>query len=68
MLDLGLPPGLEPLVNLVFLCATGYIAWHGVRFRNEDGEQDFVRLLFSCIAGVFFMMVLLQDVLKVTKF
>ena len=58
----------EPLVNLIFLGATGYIAMHGIRFRDEEGNSDFVRLLFGCIAAVFFFMVLFQDVLGVVQF
>ncbi|MCH7487682.1 MAG: hypothetical protein IIC04_11935 [Proteobacteria bacterium] len=58
----------EPLVNLIFLAATGYIALHGIRFRDEEGKSDFVRLLFGCIAAVFFFMVLFQDVLGVVHF
>ncbi len=58
----------EPLVNLIFLAATGYIALHGIRFRDKEGKSDFVRLLFGCIAAVFFFMVLFQDVLGVVQF
>ncbi len=59
---------LEPLVNIVFLAVTGYIALHGIRFRDAEGNTDFVRLLFGCIAAVFFFMVLFQDVLGVVRF
>lgn len=59
---------LEPLINLVFLVVTGFIAWHGIRFRDAEGNTDFVRLLFGCIAGVFFFLVLFQDVLGVVSF
>ncbi len=59
---------LEPLVNIVFLAVTGYIALHGIRFRDAEGNTDFVRLLFGCIAAVFFFMVLFQDVLGLTRF
>ncbi|MBL8660819.1 MAG: hypothetical protein JNM75_13820 [Rhodospirillales bacterium] len=59
---------LEPLVNLLFLVVTGFIAWHGIRFRDAEGESDFVHLLFGCIAAVFFFLVLFQDVLEVTRF
>ena len=59
---------IEPLVNFIFLAATGYIALHGIRFRNKDGESDFVRLLFGSIAAVFFFMVLFQDVLGIVQF
>ena len=58
----------EPLVNIIFLAVTGYIALHGIRFRNKDGESDFVRLLFGSIAAVFFFMVLFQDVLEIVHF
>lgn len=58
----------EPLVNLIFLAVTGFIALHGIRFRDEEGNTDFVRLLFGCIAAVFFFMVLFQDVLGVVRF
>ena len=58
----------EPLVNIIFLAVTGYIALHGIRFRNEEGESDFVHLLFGSIAAVFFFMVLFQDVLGIVQF
>ena len=58
----------EPLVNLIFLGATGYIALHGIRFRDQEGNSDFVRLLFGSIAAVFFFMVLFQDVLGLVQF
>ena len=58
----------EPVVNLIFLAVTGYIALHGIRFKDKEGERDFVRLLFGSIAAVFFFMVLFQDVLGVVQF
>lgn len=59
---------LEPLVNLIFLAVTGFIALHGIRYRDAEGNTDFVRLLFGCIAAVFFFMVLIQDVLGLMRF
>ena len=59
---------LEPLVNLIFLAVTGFVAVHGIRYRDADGNTDFVRLLFGCIAAVFFFMVLIQDVLGLMRF
>ena len=58
----------EMPVNIVFLAVTGLIAWRGIRARNPDGSTDFVHLLFGCIAALFFMLVLLQDVLGVVSF
>jgi len=58
----------EKPINYLFLVVTAFIAWHAIRYRNEEGEADFVRLLFGCIAAVFFLLVLLQDVLGVISF
>lgn len=58
----------ETPINIVFLAITGFIAWHGIGYRNAEGNTDFVRLLFGCIAAIFFLMVLLQDVLGVVSF
>ena len=44
----------EPLINIVFLIVTAGVAWHGIRFRDAEGNTDFIRLLFGCIAAVFF--------------
>ncbi len=51
--------------DFVFLAVTGFIAWHGITYRDEEGESDLVRLLFGCIAALFFVRVLLVDVLRV---
>ena len=58
----------EPVVNIIFLIVTAGVAWHGIRFRDAEGNTDFVRLLFGCIAAVFFFMVLFQDVLGLVSF
>ncbi len=58
----------ETPINMLFLAGTGLITWHGIRYRNEEGKTDFVRLVFGCIAATFFFMVLFQDVLGVLSF
>lgn len=58
----------EGPINVIFLIATGAIAVHAIRHRDKEGKSDFVRLLFGCIAAVFFMLVLFQDVLGVVRF
>ncbi len=58
----------ESFVNLIFLVATGLIAWHGISFRDSEGSTDFVHMLFGSIAAVYFFMVLFQDVLGVVRF
>ena len=58
----------EQPINYIFLVVTAIIAVHGIRWRDSEGKPDTVRLLFGCIAAIFFFLVLLQDVLKVVKF
>lgn len=52
-------------VNIIFLIVTAVVAYHGLTWRDEKGESDFVRLLFGSIALLFFFRVLLVDVLGV---
>ncbi len=52
------------MVDWVFLLVTGFIAYHGLTYRDEDGESDIGHLLFGSIALLFFVRVLLVDVLK----
>ncbi len=33
-----------------FIIVTAAIAYHGLTYRDENGESDFIRLLFGCIA------------------
>ena len=59
---------LDFLLDLVFLLATGMVAWHGIRYRDAEGRPDLVRLLFASIAALFFVMVLFRDVLGLVRF
>tara|TARA_B100001750_G_scaffold208990_1_gene188352 strand:- start:111 stop:314 length:204 start_codon:yes stop_codon:yes gene_type:complete len=63
-----IPQEYERLVNIIFLVVTFLIAKHGITYRNDDGEKDFVRLLFGCIAAVYFFLVLFKDVLGLISF
>ena len=59
---------IETLVDIVFLVVTGLIAYNGVRYRDAEGNSDFVRLLFGCIAAMFFFLILFRDVLDLFSF
>ena len=59
---------IETLVDIVFLVVTGLIAYNGVRYRAAQGNSDFVRLLFGCIAAMFFFLILFRDVLDLFSF
>ena len=63
-----IPPEYDKLVNIIFLIVTALIAKHGITYRNEDGERDFVRLLFGCIAATYFFLVLFSHVLGLVSF
>ena len=52
----------------MFLAITGFVAYHGLTYRDEEGNTDTVRLLFGCIALLFFFRVFLVDVLGVDIF
>ena len=62
------PKEYEDLVNIIFLVVTAFIAYHGLTYRNKDGESNWVHLLFGCIAAVCFFLVLFKDVFKVISF
>ncbi len=49
--------------DLVFVAVTGFIAWHGLTFRDENGEKELVHLLFGSIALLYCLWVLASDVL-----
>jgi len=54
---------MESLVNWIFVLVTGLIAWHGLTYRDADGDRDLVRTLFGCIALLFCLRVLFTDIL-----
>lgn len=56
---------MESLVDWIFVLVTGLIAWHGLTYRDQDGERDLVRTLFGCIALLFCLRVLFVDIFEV---
>lgn len=56
--------GGEPF-DYVFVLVTGAIAWHGITYRNAEGENDIGHLLMGCIALLFCLRVLFVDILGV---
>ena len=50
-------------MNFIFILITAFIAWHGLTFRDKNGERDFVRLLFGSISLLFCLKVFFFDVL-----
>ena len=56
---------LSGLGNWIFVAVTGFIAYHGITFRDQDGRKDNVRLLFGCIALLFCIAIFSRDILNV---
>jgi len=56
---------VSEVLDYVFIIITGAIAYHGITYRDENGDSDFGHLLFGCIALLFFLRVIFVDILKV---
>ena len=52
------------MYDWLFVIVTATIAIHGLTYRDVNGESDFVRLLFGCIALLFCIRVLFVDIFK----
>jgi hypothetical protein len=50
-------------IDWLLIVVTGAIAYHGITYRDKNGDSDWVRLLFACIALVFLLRTLFVDVL-----
>ena len=56
----------ENLLNWIFVIVTGFVAYHGLSYRNKEGEKDTIRLLFGCIALLYCIWAFFKDILGVT--
>lgn len=56
--------GLSGLGNWIFVAVTGFIAFHGITYKDKNGNKDGVRLLFGCIALLFCITVFAKDILN----
>lgn len=52
-------------VDWLMIAGTGIVAWHGLTYRDADGERPWVHMLFGAIALIFFFRTLLHDILRV---
>ena len=52
------------MTDIIFVLVTGAIAWHGLTFRDENGEAEVGHLLFGAIALLFCLRVLFVDILN----
>ncbi len=54
----------DSFIDWAFLLITGFVAYHALTHRNEDGENDIGHQLFGAIALLFFARVLVVDLLQ----
>ena len=52
------------MTDWLFVLVTAAVAYHGLTFRDEEGEREWVHLLFGCIALLFCLRVLFFDILQ----
>ena len=52
------------MLDIIFVFVTGVIAYHGLTFRDEDGESEIGHLLFGSIALLFCLRSLFVDILQ----
>lgn len=50
-------------IDYVLVLVTAFIAWHGISYRNDDGDNDIGHLLFGSIALLFCVRFLFVDLL-----
>lgn len=51
------------MVDIIFVLVTGAIAYHGLTYRDAEGESEIGHLLFGAIALLFCLRTLFVDIL-----
>ena len=51
------------MVDIIFVLVTGAIAYHGLTYRDEEGESEIGHLLFGAIALLFCLRIVFVDIL-----
>ncbi len=52
-------------MDWIFVMACAAIAYHGITFRDENGERETGHLVFGCIALFYACWVFFADILDV---
>jgi hypothetical protein len=50
-------------LDIIFVLVTGFIAYHGITYRDKNGDKPWVHLLFGSIAAMYCMWILSRDIL-----
>jgi len=51
------------ITDIIFVIVTGAIAYHGLTYRDAEGESEIGHLLFGAIALLFCLRILVVDIL-----
>ena len=51
------------ITDIIFIIVTGAIAYHGLTYRDDEGESEIGHLLFGAIALLFCLRILVVDIL-----
>ncbi|MGD8407515.1 MAG: hypothetical protein PVG50_03070 [Thiohalophilus sp.] len=51
------------MLDWIFVLVTGLIAYHGLTYRDDNGETEIGHLLFGAIAMLFCVRVLFVDII-----
>ena len=52
----------------IFIIGTAIVAYHGLTFRDENGEKEWGHLFFGAIAALFLVRALFTDILQIAVF
>ncbi len=52
------------MFDIIFVLITGAIAYHGLTYRDDEGESEIGHLLFGSIALLFCVRVLFVDIFQ----
>ncbi|MCK5718045.1 MAG: hypothetical protein KAH77_11195 [Thiomargarita sp.] len=52
------------MVDYIFVMVTGMVAYHGLTFKDSQGESETGHLLFGAIALLYCFRILFVDILK----
>ena len=55
-------------MNILFVLITAFIAWHGLTFRDKEGNKDIVRLLFGANITTILSQSIIYRSYKLTTF
>ena len=56
---------MDQLQPYILVIVTAAVAYHGITFRDDEGAREIGHLLFGCIALLFSIRFLFEDILQI---